>query len=93
MGFRVFKEGNEIDSIPPPQAIRCAMMSDVQLNLLIRTLSGQVILSFVERLSSFRFSIECVYMSTFDLSFIGKSFGVSFIKGLNSLSALCPPPQ
>ena len=32
------------------------------------------ILSFVERLSSFRgdFSIECVYMSNFGLSFVGR---------------------
>ena len=60
--------------------------SIVQWNLLIliRTLSGPAVLSFVERLSSFRgdFSIECVYASTFGLSFICEvlsSFGVSLI--------------
>ena len=49
-------------------------MSLVQWNLLIRTLLGPAILSFVERLSSFRgdFSIECVYKNTLGLSFVGR---------------------
>ena len=46
-------------------------------------------MSFVERLSfQWRFSIECVYKSTFILSFIGRlsSFGVSFIRGFTVLA-------
>ena len=39
-------------------------------------------LSFVERLSSFSDDfLGCVYKSTFGLSFVGSSFGVSFIRG------------
>ena len=61
----------------------------VQWNLLIRTPPGPDVLSFVERLSfQWRFSIECVYKSTFILSFIGRlsSFGVSFIRGFTVLA-------
>ena len=61
----------------------------VQWNLLIRTHPGPDVLSFVERLSfQWRFSIECVYKSTFILSFIGRlsSFGVSFIRGFTVLA-------
>ena len=45
----------------------------VQWNLLIRTPSGPAVSSFIERLSSFRgdfLIIECVYKSTFGLSFV-----------------------
>ena len=52
--------------------------------LFIRTPSGPAVLSFIERLSSFRgdFYRVCV-QETFGLSFVGgsSSFGVSFIGG------------
>ena len=74
-------------------------MDVVQWNLLIRTLSGPVILSFVERLSSFFY--RSVYTSTFSLFLLGvcplvrslSSFGVSFIRAVLLNVVLMGPPM